>query len=170
MTKTTTSAALSACAAALALAACGSSASGSSDDTRAKMEEAGLKFARCMRAHGVNVPDPKPDGGGRSLVRVGKGISPQVMRSADQACRRYLIAAAPKLSPAQQAELRDQALKFARCMRSHGVDMPDPQVENGGGIRISIRGGKDSLNPNSPAFRSAQEDCKAFMPKGPVGK
>jgi hypothetical protein len=61
--------------------------------------------------------------------------------------------------------MRDQALKVAQCMRAHGVDIPDPQVGNGG-IRIRIGpGGKDSLNPNSPAFKSAQEACKAFQPK-----
>ena len=170
MTATTTTAALSAAAAALVLAACGSGDPASGTDSRAKMEQAQLKFARCMRDHGVNVPDPKPDAKGPGLVRVGEGVSPQVMRRADQACRRYLEAAAPKLSPEQQAELRDQALKFARCMRAHGVDMPDPQV-SGGGLRISIRGGaKDSLNPNSPASKDAQEACKAFMPKARVPK
>ena len=171
MTATTTTAALSAAAAALVLAACGSGDAATGSDSRAKMEQAQLKFARCMRDHGVNVPDPKPDAKGPGLVRVGEGVSPQVMRRADQACRKYLEAAAPKLSPEQQAEMRDQALKFARCMRAHGIDIPDPQV-SGGGIRIQLRGqgAKDALNPDSPAFRDAQEACKAFMPKGRVQK
>jgi hypothetical protein len=80
-------------------------------------------------------------------------------------------AAAPKLSPAELAEIRDNALEFARCMRQHGVDMADPQVTNGG-IRMSIRGGggKGRLNPDSPAFRDAQEACKAFEPKRRMGK
>lgn len=165
MTTTTTTAALGACAAALVLAACGGSDSASPADARAKAEQAQLKFARCMREHGVNVPDPKPDARGPGLVRVGEGVSPQVMRRADAACRKYMEAAAPKLSAAQQAELRDQAFKFARCMRQHGVDVPDPQV-NGGAVRIQIRGGRtSSMNPDSPAFRAAQEACKAFQPK-----
>lgn len=165
MIRTTTTAALSACAAALMLAACGGSDPAAGTDSRAKAEQARLKFARCMRDHGVNMPDPQPDSKGPGLVRVGEGVAPQVMRRADQACRKYMEAAAPKLSPAQQAELRDQALKFAQCMRAHGVDIPDPQVGNGG-VRIRIGpGGKDALNPNSPAFKSAQEACKAFQPK-----
>jgi hypothetical protein len=171
MTPTTTAAALTACAAALTLAACGSETP-SSANTQAKREAAQLKFARCMRDHGVNVPDPKPGGdGGPGNIRVGgpgkDAIAPGVMQRADAACRKYLEAVAPKLSPEQQAQLRDQALKFARCMRSHGVDMPDPEVGNGG-LRITIRGGpgsKGSLNPSSPAFKDAQEACKAFQPK-----
>jgi hypothetical protein len=173
MTRTTTATALGACAAALTLAACGGSSPSSADES-AKREQAQLKFARCMRAHGVNIPDPKPGpGGDAGNIRVGgpgNKITPSVMRRADAACRHYMEAVAPKLSPAQQAELRDQALKFAQCMRRHGVDMPDPQV-SGGAIRIHIRGGqKSSLNPNSPAFKDAQEACKAFQPKPPQTK
>jgi hypothetical protein len=175
MTRTTTAAALSACAAALTLAACGGS-DPSPADAQAKAEQAQLKFARCMRSHGVNMPDPTPGTGkGPSLQRVGgpgkPDISPQVFRRADAACRKYIEAAAPKLSPAQLAEIRDHALEFAHCMRQHGVDMADPQVTNGG-IRMSIRGGggKGRLNPDSPAFRDAQEACKAFEPKRRMGK
>src|SRR3954469_10170623 len=121
MTPTTTAAALTACAAALTLAACGGSTP-SSADQEAKREQAQLKFASCMRSHGVNIPDPKPGpDGGAGNVRVGgpgkDAISPQVMRRPDPPCRKYLEAVAPKLSPAQQAEMRDQALKFSQCMR-----------------------------------------------------
>ena len=174
MIRTTTTAALSACAAALTLAACGGSNSPSSADAQAKREQAQLNFARCMRSHGVNMPDPKPGpGGGPGLMRVGgkDGISPQVFERANAACRKYIQAAMPKLSPAQQAELRDQALKFAKCMRQHGVDMPDPEVGRGG-VRITVRGGPRSggINPDSPAFKEAQEACKAFQPKPPGRK
>jgi hypothetical protein len=171
MTTTTTTAALGACAAALTLAACGSSGSPSSANQEAKREQAQLQYARCMRSHGVDIPDPKPGpGGGAGLVRVGgpgkSGPSPQVFRTADAACHKYIQAVAPKLSPAQQAEMRDQALKFAQCMRQHGVDMPDPQVGNGGlRIQIRSRGTKNSINPQSPAFQDAQEACKSLQPK-----
>jgi hypothetical protein len=176
MTPTTTAAALSACAAALTMAACGGSTPSSADQD-AKREQAQLKFARCMRSHGVNVPDPKPGpDGGPGNVRVGgpggkDGPSPQVFERADAACRKYIQAVMPKLSPAQQAELRDQALKFSQCMRKHGVPMSDPQVSNGG-LRISIKGGpgRKGINPDSPAFKDAQEACKAFQPKKPDRK
>jgi hypothetical protein len=174
MTTTTTAAALTACAAALTLAACGGTTPSSADQD-AKREQAQLKFARCMRAHGVNIPDPKPGpDGGAGNVRIGgpgkDRISPQAFRTANAACRKYIQAVMPKLSPAQQAEMRDQALKFSQCMRRHGVPMSDPEVSNGG-LRLSIGGpGKKAVNPSSPAFKDAQEACKAFQPKKPGTK
>jgi hypothetical protein len=54
-----------------------------------------------------------------------------------------------------------QALQFAECMRAHGVsNFPDP---TGQGIQIAPSSG---INPFSPAFRTAQTDCKRFLPNG----
>lgn len=53
---------------------------------------------------------------------------------------------------------------FAQCMRSDGVtNFPDPTA--GGGIDLP-----PNLNPDSPAFRSARQACKQYLPKrgGPV--
>jgi len=49
---------------------------------------------------------------------------------------------------------------FSQCMRADGVpNFPDPK--GGGGIQLS--GG---INPNSPAFKSAQSKCRHLMPGG----
>jgi hypothetical protein len=54
-----------------------------------------------------------------------------------------------------------QGLGFARCMRSHGVpNFSDPTVV-GGGLINKIGG-----NPQSPAFRAAQQSCQHLMPAG----
>ncbi|HET6869734.1 MAG TPA: hypothetical protein VFH80_27725 [Solirubrobacteraceae bacterium] len=51
----------------------------------------------------------------------------------------------------------DPLLKLARCMRAHGVtNFPDPSAN---GLQIP-----SSINPKSPAFRSAQQACKQFLP------
>ena len=51
------------------------------------------------------------------------------------------------------------AFEFSRCMRTHGVtNFPDPRPGSGG-IQIP-----DNINPQSPAFRSAQQACKQFLP------
>lgn len=48
--------------------------------------------------------------------------------------------------------------EFAQCMRSHGVtNFPDPTP--GGGIELPA-----NLNPDSPAFRTARQACKQFLP------
>ena len=53
-------------------------------------------------------------------------------------------------------------LKFSTCMRSRGVtDFPDPSPS--GGLRISSSSG---INPQSPAFQSAQSACRKLLPGG----
>ena len=35
-------------------------------------------------------------------------------------------------------------LSYAKCMRSHGIDMPDPTFDDEGHVQIGARGGKDA--------------------------
>lgn len=54
----------------------------------------------------------------------------------------------------------DVALKFSQCMRSHGVtSFPDPG--SGGSLEITPGSG---INPQSPAFQTAQQACKQYAP------
>ncbi len=53
-------------------------------------------------------------------------------------------------------------LKFANCMRSHGVpNFPDP-----GPSGLLEIGPGSGINPQSPAFQSAQQACSRFGPRG----
>ena len=127
-----------------------------------------LKFAECMRSHGM--PDfPDPSANGTFSLNVGPN-SPQ-FQTAQKACRKYMPKGAQP-SPAEQAKMLAQALKFSQCMRAHGItDFPDPQSTNGG-ISIKIGGPSGSsssnLNPNNPQFQAAQSACQGLMP-GPKG-
>ena len=62
-----------------------------------------------------------------------------------------------------------QALKFSRCMRSHGVsNFPDP---SGGHIQIQVQGSPDSTNVNGVevngrVFQSAMQACRSYLPNG----
>jgi hypothetical protein len=63
---------------------------------------------------------------------------------------------------------QEAALKFAQCMREHGVDMPDPQLSSSGGITMRMRKGSGSkIDPSSPAFENAQKACEQYQPKAP---
>jgi hypothetical protein len=56
-------------------------------------------------------------------------------------------------------------LEYARCIRAHGVpNFPDPGTA--GGLVIP-----NDINPQSPAFESAQQGCRklAQAPEGPTG-
>jgi hypothetical protein len=56
-----------------------------------------------------------------------------------------------------------KAAKFAQCMRAHGVsDFPDPV---NGRFQLKVTQGSD-LDPNSPAFQSADQACKSLQPAG----
>lgn len=53
-------------------------------------------------------------------------------------------------------------LEFSNCMRAHGVpSFPDPSV--GGGVHIGLQSG---LDPQAPAFRQAQQECRRLLPGG----
>jgi hypothetical protein len=60
---------------------------------------------------------------------------------------------------------KSRDFEFSACMRSHGVsNFPDPTP--GGGIELPT-----NLDPQSPAFRSARQACKRFLPnKGTAPK
>ena len=44
--------------------------------------------------------------------------------------------------PERLAEMREQMLEFAQCMRDHGIDMPDPTFDENGRIKIDMAPGE----------------------------
>jgi hypothetical protein len=151
------------------LGACGSSSSKSSSaGTTGAQFQARLNLAKCFRAHGINVPDPSPNGGvpgGGGVERLLRGYSQTQIDSARQACQQYLSQAFPQLnlSPAQRAQLQQQLVKFAQCMRSHGINIPDPTFNNGGGFGFKRAFG--SVDRNSPQFQAANKACASLRPQ-----
>jgi hypothetical protein len=161
------------------------SSSTTSSDAQQSFEDAMVAYTSCMRDHGVDLPDPTfkgtgsgGDGGGMVIANnsasdggeAGKGPGPDdpAFRAADESCKPILDAATkdmPKPSPEEEAKMRDQALAFAKCMREHGVDMPDPTFDENGGASIQIAGGppdgsgKGSGGPDG-ALQAASEACQ----------
>jgi hypothetical protein len=157
-------AATAATGAALALAACGGGDGGGTADDRERMEQAALKHAQCLREHGLDVPDPKPGGGGLVQIGPGEGGEPQKQRRAMEACEKHLRdVPPPKLSDEQKAEMRDAALAHARCMREHGIDFPDPKFGADGSITVRI--GPGGVDPDDPKLREAERECQRLMPR-----
>ena len=104
--------------------------SGKSDED--KMRD----FAKCMREHGVDMPDPKPagDGKGMSIAIQGEGADRGKIDAAQNACK-HLMPNGGEMKPPSAEEL-DKMRKQARCMREHGVDMPDPDPTGKGAMQI----------------------------------
>ena len=158
----------------LALAACGADenpATRGGDQPVAEMREAGLKFARCMREHGIDMPDPRSDEDGG--IRIGGpnvgSRDPGKLEAAQKACQKHLEAIEPpKLSDAEKQQVKEESLAHARCMREHGIDFPDPTFTEDGGAMVRIGPGS-GLDPRSPKFQRAQKACAGKL-KGLLGR
>jgi hypothetical protein len=135
------------------LVACGGGG-GSSSGGGASEEEAGLEFAECVRAHGVEIDDPKP---WQSIAL--PGDDPKTKKAA-AACNGKL-GAGQELSSGENEELKEGALAFAQCMRGEGIDMGDPTFPGRGKFLLDIAG----LDTESPAFKAAQEACQDKLPE-----
>jgi hypothetical protein len=58
-------------------------------------------------------------------------------------------------------------LQFAQCMRDHGIDMPDPTMDENGNIRIQVSPGGGEGGEFDPAEReamqAAREACSQYL-------
>jgi hypothetical protein len=147
------------------VATAGGGGSGASPRPSASVdpEEQQRQFVQCMREHGVDMPDPEADGEGGARVRVAGSAGPR-MPEAMQACQQYLPAG--KLEPPSAEEL-EKLREFAKCMREHGVDIPDPSAD--GGVMIQKGSGPGKLDPDNPAFQEAEKACDDTLP-GKIGR
>jgi hypothetical protein len=143
----------------------GSSASPSSSAPTGDPEDQALKFARCMREHGVDMPDP--DAEGRVRLRVDKERDAEKVDKAMKACEKYSPKVGGKGTREMSKEDQDKLLAFARCMREHGIDMPDPDFSGGGGFVKQRLGGK--VRPDDPKFKEADKACQDKLPARPGG-
>jgi hypothetical protein len=63
---------------------------------------------------------------------------------------------------------RDQAMRFAQCMRDNGVqDFPDPDPSGELTVDHVLNG--TSLDPNTAAWKKAIEACRQLQPAGFTG-
>jgi hypothetical protein len=156
----------------VAVAACGSSSPSSSTSTTSAaavstptnsdaVQAARVKASVCLRGQGINIPDLTP-GGGR-LVQVAKiiaGYPASKVQAAEKACGAELKQAFPNLfnlSSAQVAQRRQQALAFAQCLRSHGINFPDPTsaAANPAAYIQAL-----TALSNNPAYKAAAPGCR----------
>jgi hypothetical protein len=109
-------------------AGCGSngpartSATATASPKKASAREKAVRFAECIRAHGVaDFPDPNA----KNEFEYGVSVTPAVWKRATTACKDLQPPGtlSAKRTPRQQSA----SLRFAQCVRDHGVkDFPDP--------------------------------------------
>ena len=165
---------------ALLLAACGSSTSPQASVSGGAKPAGAIALASCMRTHGVpqfsdtplsagggvNVQAKAVSGSGQSLSINGVQVNAPAFQRAMSACQKYLPHGG---GSGNIAQLRKNALKMAQCMRANGVpNFPDPTVTKGPFGGNAIRLGGQGIDPQSPAFQSAQQKCGSLIggPKG----
>lgn len=140
--------------------------SGSSGGSTAATRQQAVRFAECMRNNGVSeFPDPNASGQFVYGIKAGSSLDPST------AAWKKAIGVCKNLEPPgalgegkRTAQQMQAALKFAQCMRDHGVkDFPDPRatgplIDTG---RIPSLAGK---SPRSdPEFQAAIQKCRDVM-------
>jgi hypothetical protein len=120
-----------------------------------------------MRSHGISdFPDPTTSPGGRVAIQLNGGPGSDLNKSnptfkaANQVCRS--LEPGGSGIPQQSAQKIAAEVKWAGCMRSHGLSsFPDP---NGQGAFD-----RNKFDESTPAFQSASKACQSLMTDvGPI--
>jgi hypothetical protein len=98
------------------------STTGSGASKKLTARDKAVKFAECIRAHGVSdFPDPNEE----NQFEYGVSVSPVVWKRATTACKE--LQPPGTLSGKRTPKQQSASLRFAQCVRDHGVkDFPDP--------------------------------------------
>jgi hypothetical protein len=145
------------------LAGCSASGgSGAASTTTSGQQDAAAvwrELVRCARANGMpKLPDPQIDSNGRANFPNGTPEPPASVRRACQSIYDRLPASARDDAARPPADMQ-ALLRYARCMREHGVaDFPDPDAAG------NFRAQAGSADPKSPSFQRAMQACRQLDP------
>jgi hypothetical protein len=119
----------------------------------------GGAWARCMREHGINIPDPVPGVEDAHHLLDGHGSDPG-WEGALQACQPLLPPGNGEIWTPSEQEL-EQLVSFAACMRKHGIQMSDPDPTTGD---MTAPGSIRAEQENDPLYQAAYAACKDKLP------
>jgi len=148
----------------LVAAACGGSngsgvAGGGSSSPSNSAQQSMLAFSQCMRSHGVpNFPDPVDEVDLPKISPETLGVGSSQFNAAENACRNLLppngvmsgnsrgysdvverCIVGGICPPAVTHWLQDKELKYAQCMRAHGLpSWPDPSTDAQGRTYFAV--------------------------------
>lgn len=133
------------------------------ESPRSASADAVLAWARCMRAEGVDVPDPEIGADGSVQFPRLSGEDPSKREKAARKCRPLLSQGREDdVSEADIVEAQEKLLRYARCMRQKGIEMPDPKPppQETEGPPVDV---------DDPRFQRADKECrKVLFPNGDV--
>ena len=126
-----------------------------------------VSFARCMRAHGVQMSDPfhRP---GHSGLSIDLPTRDAATSAAYGACNHFIakIEQIKVAAGASRAVADLPALtRWAQCMRNHDIPMLDPTVD--GQLNLgNVPGITSDFGRYSPQVRAADHACRYLLPPG----
>ena len=126
-----------------------------------------VHFARCLRAHGVNEPDPHHRPG-----HVGLSLEMPADTPANQpalaACNHFIakvVAAKDAGASRELASWLPSLVRYASCMRNHDIPMLDPGPQ--GQLNLgNVPGITSDFGRYSSQFRAADAACRHLLPHG----
>lgn len=135
-----------------------------------------VAYSACVRSHGVpNYPDPSSDGNLPKGSAQAFGVSNSQYQAAQLACR-HLLPNSDTRFPASLTQCLEtgdcphtlvqraltEGLRFARCMRDHGVpNWPDPTVDSTGRPSFQVTAAGISIaSTRSPLMLSKLGHCQ----------
>jgi hypothetical protein len=131
-------------------AGCGGSGTGS--PVRSSRLDQGdrsfIAFTQCMRHRGAHMADPYHRAGHSSLT-----LDMPTMTPREQGGIRRL-----------QASEHLGLVRYAQCMRAHGIPMLDPDAN--GNLDLGNVPGIASVGRYTPLFRRADHTCRSLLPAG----
>jgi hypothetical protein len=152
---------------ALISAGCGSDApseTGTGGKKNATDQDKAVKFAECIRAHGV---PHFPDANAKGEFVFGIDVSAAVWTKAVDACKHLQPPGtlSSKRSPKQQTA----SLRFAQCVRDNGVkDFPDPA--NGEPLINTYKIPSSNRPGGMTILNAATEKCRDLLAEAAAGQ
>ena len=148
-------------------------------ETSVDPEEALLAYTECMRDEGIDMPDPVfvDDGDGKSggAIAISRAegdekdgplidFDSEEFKAAEETCKPIMDEAvgSMEIDPERQAEMREDMLEFAQCMRDHGIDFPDPEFGDTGRVTGGVGPGDEGDPPTEAEqqqMQEASEEC-----------
>ena len=71
------------------------------------------------------------------------------------------------MTPSSTRRTWTACAEFAKCMREHGIDLPDPDA-NGGAPALEKGDGPGRVNPDDQGFKDADKACHDKLPANAV--
>jgi hypothetical protein len=142
---------------------------GDSDDSRGASDPANsqsqqdnaqdtarTKLEQCLRDNGVEPPSQGGHGGG--VAQLSETARQKFQDVIEGPCAEFRDDVIGDVSPEQQQEFQDAAVRFRDCMRDEGIDLGTGTPGAGGG-------GLAQLDTDDPQVQEALEKCEDMMPQ-----